>query len=312
MVEEVGAQGTVAMAGKHYPSMQTIQHYQAPWWLPSGHVQTIWASKCTPRSIADVQIGGTYQRERWTAPDGDFIDIDFAEHNQQQPDGAPLLVLLHGLEGASDSTYAREFCYWAAHEGVRFAVPHFRGCSGEINRAPRAYHSGDHAEVNWILRRLRADARFANAPMVVVGISLGGNMLLRWAQEQGADAAQVVQAIASVCSPIDLLACGKHIDSGLNRHLYVRMFLQSMIPRALARLELHPGLFDGDVLRKVNTLYDFDNIFTAPLHGLRIRTITGRRHRRAGGWQIFNCPRWYCTRITTRLCQCTPYPIQAG
>lgn len=253
----------------NHPNTHAIQRYKAPWWLPNSHLQTIWASKCTPRSIADAQIDGTYQRERWDTPDGDFIDIDFAQHNAQHAPNAPLLVLLHGLEGASDSTYAREFCYWAAHEGLRFAVPHFRGCSGEINRAPRAYHCGDHEEVDWILRRLRADTRFAHAPIVVVGISLGGNMLLRWAQEQGATAAHVVQAIAAVCSPIDLLACGKHIDSGINRHLYVRMFLQSMIPRAMARLELHPGLFDADALRASKTLYDFDNIFTAPLHGFK-------------------------------------------
>lgn len=243
--------------------------YRAPWWLYGGHWQTIWAAKCTPRSIADAQIQHSYQRERWQTPDNDFIDVDFALHNRQLPDNAPLLVMLHGLEGASDSTYARELCYWAAHNGLRFAVPHFRGCSGTVNHAPRAYHSGDHEEVDWILRRLRNNTRFAGTNIAVVGISLGGNMLLRWAQEQGSTAAAVVQAIAAVCSPLDLLACGPHIDSGINRLLYVRMFLRSMIPRALERLALHPNLFDGDALRKATTLYAFDSIFTAPLHGFR-------------------------------------------
>lgn len=243
--------------------------YRVPWWLPGGHLQTIWAAKCTPRSIADAQIQDSYRRERWRTPDGDFIDVDFALHNRQLPENAPLLVLLHGLEGASDSTYAREFCYWAAHQGVRFAVPHFRGCSGEVNRAPRAYHSGDHEEVDWILRRLRHDGRFAHARTGVVGISLGGNMLLRWAQEQGHAAAAVVQVVTAVCSPLDLLACGPHIDSGINRLLYVRMFLRSMVPRALERLAIHPGLFDGDALRRAGTLHAFDGIFTAPLHGFR-------------------------------------------
>lgn len=258
--------------------------YRAPWWLPGGHLQTVWAARCTPRSIADAQIRYAYRRERWDTPDGDFIDVDFAQHNGQLPESAPLLVLLHGLEGASDSTYAREFCYWAAHRGVRFAVPHFRGCSGEVNRAPRAYHSGDYEEVDWILRRLRNEARFAQAHLAVVGISLGGNVLLRWAQEQGHAAATVVQAVAAVCSPIDLLACGSHIDKLLNRWLYVRMFLRSMIPRALERLALHPGLFDGEALRKARTLYAFDDIFTAPLHGFQ--SVEDYRQRASSRWRL--------------------------
>ena len=114
-------------------------------------------------------------------PDGDFIDVDW----QGEDAAAPLLVLFHGLEGSSSSHYAQAFAAEARRRGWRFAVPHFRGCSGEINLAPRAYHSGDHEEVGWMLARFRA---LHAGPIVAVGVSLGGNALLRFAEEAGASA----------------------------------------------------------------------------------------------------------------------------
>ncbi|HLO93262.1 MAG TPA: alpha/beta fold hydrolase, partial [Burkholderiaceae bacterium] len=144
--------------------------------------------------------------------------------------------------------------------------PHFRGCSGELNAAPRAYHSGDYAEVGWMLEQVRRQHR---GPLIAAGVSLGGNALLRWAQEAGETACQTAGAVAAICSPIDLAASGRAIGSGFNRQVYTRMFLRTMVPKALRKLQQHPGLFDGQALREVRDLYEFDNLFTAPLHGFR-------------------------------------------
>ena len=106
-------------------------------------------------------------------------------------------------------------------------------------------------------------------PIIVIGVSLGGNALLRWAQEMGTAAAAVVSAVAAISSPIDLAAGGRAIGRGFNRLVYTRMFLQTMKPKALRKLAQHPGLFDRDALLRAKDLYDFDNVFTAPLHGFK-------------------------------------------
>ncbi len=236
--------------------------YRAPWWLPGGQVQTIW-----PALAARPHLGPRpdWRRERWTTPDGDFIDLDFTRHPCAA--GAPLLVLFHGLEGSSASPYALAFADFAASQGLACVVPHFRGCSGELNHAPRAYHSGDFQEIDWILRRLAAE--HPQRPLLAAGVSLGGNALLKWAGESGAQAAAVVRAVAAVCSPLDLAAGGHAIGRGFNRLVYTRMFLRTMVPKALQKLAQHPGLFDREALLAARDLYAFDNLFTAPLHGFR-------------------------------------------
>lgn len=246
--------------------------YEAPSWLPGGHAQTIWPALFARRTRGPRP---QYRRERWTAPDGDFVDVDFLAPDAADAEGRepqPLLVLFHGLEGSSRSHYAEAFAEAARERGWGFAVPHFRGCSGEINRAPRAYHSGDHEEIAWLLGRF-AQAQTApaggRAPLWAVGVSLGGNALLRWAAECGAGAAACVDAVASVCAPLDLAAGGHAIGQGFNRQVYTRMFLRTMVPKALAKLAQYPGLFDRAALLAARDLHDFDNVFTAPLHGFR-------------------------------------------
>jgi len=244
-----------------------MQSYRAPRWLfgdgpLGGNVQTIWPALMSRRFVGPAPV---YRRERWAAPDGDFVDVDWQVETGDMAD-APLLVLFHGLEGSSASHYAQAFADWARGHGWRYAVPHFRGCSGELNQAPRAYHSGDHEEIGWILDRFRAAHR---GPIGVVGVSLGGNALLRWAEEAGDTAASRVAAVCAVSSPIDLTAGGHHIGQGFNRLTYTRMFLASMRPKALAKLAQHPGLFDRAKLLAARDLYAFDNVFTAPLHGFR-------------------------------------------
>ena len=238
-------------------------NYTAPWWLPGGHLQTIWPALYSRRVFGPHP---QYRRERWTTPDGDFIDLDWMQRDAVASPGRGLLVLFHGLEGSSRSHYAEAFADFAQQQQLDFVVPHFRGCSGELNLGPRAYHSGDFEEIGWILQRLR---RATPGPLWAVGISLGGNALLRWAEEFGTHASNTVDAVSAVCSPIDLAAGGWAIGRGFNRQVYTRMFLDTMKPKALRKLAQHPGLFDGEALRQVRDLYEFDNIFTAPLHGFR-------------------------------------------
>ncbi len=240
-----------------------MQAFRAPWWLPGGHAQTIWGAKLA-RHAPGPATRPAWLRERWATPDGDFIEVDFLD--AQAPPGAPLLALFHGLEGSSASHYCQAFAHWAAGAGVRLAVPHFRGCSGPLNLAPRAYHSGDFEEIGWMLGRLRTRS---TAPLQAVGISLGGNALLRWAQEAGDSAAATASAVVAVCSPVDLAASGRAIGRGFNRQVYTRMFLHSMKPKALAKLAQHPGLFNREAMLAARDLYQFDNLFTAPLHGFR-------------------------------------------
>ena len=243
-----------------------MKSYRSPWWLPGGHLQTIWPALYAKRfSIEPVK----WRRERWTTPDQDFVDVDFCEAAASDS-AKPLLVLFHGLEGSSSSHYAEAFADWAVQNKCDLAIPHFRGCSGTLNTAPRAYHSGDHAEIDFFLRKFKQQADAAQRPgLVAAGVSLGGNALMRWAGEQGQEALKQVKAVASICSPLDLAASGKAIGEGFNRQVYTRMFLRSMKPKALAKLKQHPGLFDAQRMLDSKDLYEFDNVFTAPLHGFQ-------------------------------------------
>jgi predicted alpha/beta-fold hydrolase len=236
--------------------------YRAPLWLPGGDLQTIYPAICVRKPEV------TFRRERWDTPCGqDFIDVDFVDGEDVAPGNdapRPFLLLFHGLEGSSNSHYARGLMAQVAARGWHGAIPHFRGCSGEANLAPRFYHSGDAEELDWIIRRLRPRFR---GPFYVAGVSLGGNALLRWLGEQQ-HGAEIVDAAVSVSAPLDLAAGGAALSTGFNR-LYTRMFLETLKPKALAKLERFPGLFDRAALLASRDLYAFDNVVTAPLHGYR-------------------------------------------
>lgn len=219
--------------------------------MPGGHLQTLYAALRPPPRIA-------LERGRWDTPDGDFIDVDSAGDAA----AARRLVLFHGLEGSADSHYARAIAAHAVAQGWRIAIVHFRGCSGEPNRRPRAYHSGDTEEIDWVLKKL-------GTPLYAVGISLGGNALLKWLGERGDEASAVVRRAAAVSAPIDLAAAGHALDRGLNRMLYTRHFLSSLTPKSLAKLERFPGLYDAERVRAARRFREFDNLVTAPLHGFR-------------------------------------------
>lgn len=229
--------------------------YVAPGWLPGGHVQTIYAALRRPPRVA-------FERERWDTPDGDFIDLDWAG-----PRESPRrLVLFHGLEGSSKSHYARSIAGHAVSRGWCCVVPHFRGCSGELNHLPRAYHSGDSAEIDWVLRRLHALCPASR--LDVVGVSLGGNALLKWLGEQGDAAVPIAAHAAAISAPLDLAAAGHTLGQGFNR-FYTRIFLGSLKRKSMAKLKRFPGSFDGAAMRASTSLYEFDNAVTAPLHGFR-------------------------------------------
>ena len=270
--------------------------YLAPWWLPGGNLQTIYAAKGFCRWGDKPPI---WQRQRWESPDNDFIDVDWlvtpttAEvatiHNPIKTKDTPLLVLFHGLEGSSASHYAVAFANTASSMGWQMAVPHFRGCSGEMNRTPRAYHSGDYQEIDWILQRFQT---MHDGPVFAVGISLGGNALMKWAGEVRSKAKQAVSAIASVCAPLDLTASGHAIDSGFNKIAYANMFLGSMKPRAMAKLAQFPHLFDAQAMQAATTLFEFDNIFTAPLHGFKDASDYWLRASAKPSLANINIPAW--------------------
>jgi predicted alpha/beta-fold hydrolase len=232
-----------------------ILPYRAPRWLYGGHAQTIYPALFLrgepPR----------YRRERWDTPDGDFIDLDFLDSG---PAGTPRVALFHGLEGSSASHYAVALMRALERAGWSGVVVHFRGCGGEINRLPRAYHSGDAPEIGWILARLA----LSGEPLYAAGASLGGNALLKWLGESGSDAGKYLRAAAAVSAPLDLMAAGAALARGLNR-IYTRMFLATLRRKSLEKLERFPGLFDRERMLGARNLRQFDDVVTAPLHGFR-------------------------------------------
>jgi predicted alpha/beta-fold hydrolase len=234
-----------------------LRPYRAPWWLRGAHLQTI----APARLLAAPRVD--YARERWDTPDGDFIDVDFPRPPPVDV-GVPLLVLFHGLEGDSASHYARLLMAECGRRGWRGMVVHFRGCSGDANRLARAYHSGDTAEIDWILERIAA--RWPQARRFAVGISLGGNVLAKWAGEQRAAAARRLAALVTVSAPFDLAAGGHALGLGFNR-IYAAMFLRTLRPKALAKVARFPGLADATRIKASRTIRDFDDAFTAPVHG---------------------------------------------
>jgi predicted alpha/beta-fold hydrolase len=225
-------------------------------WLANPHLQTVYGALAAPAPRI------AFRRERWDTPDGDFVDVDFVDG----PAGAPWVHLYHGLEGSSNSPYARNLMGRVRARGWRGSVFHFRGCSGEPNRLPRAYHSGDSEEIDWSIRRVKQ--RAGAAPLYAVGVSLGGNAFAKWLGERGAAACAVVERAAAVSAPLDLMAAGDALGRGISR-AYAWHFLGSLKRNALQKLVRYPGLYDAEAVRGARTLRAFDNVVTAPVHGFR-------------------------------------------
>lgn len=238
------------------PIVDGIERYRAPAWFAGAHAQTI-----GPFFLRRPAV--QWRRERVEIDDGDFWLFDWLD--APAPADAPLVVLFHGLEGSSQSHYARALAAHLVPLGWRCVVPHFRGCGGEPNRLPRAYHSGDHAEIGAMLAAVRARIDPATC-VYAAGVSLGGSALLNWLGRQGTGAATMLCAAAAVSAPLDLMASGLAIARGANR-IYTWSFLADLKPKALSMARRFPELLDASRIARVGSLWDFDEIVTAPLHG---------------------------------------------
>lgn len=267
----------------------------APWWLPGGHAQTLYGSLVVRHHHV------SFIRERVDTPDGDFLDFDWAgprlfadrraDGGHAQPDPqlqktaarrwmqdadwwqlqqapeTPALVIFHGLEGSSRSHYAQSIAQYFRARGWITTIAHFRGCSGFPNRMARAYFSGDSADIGFILETVRQ--RVPQGRWHAVGISLGGNAMLKHLGEQQQDA-NWLQAAAAVSVPLDLVACGQALSETLTgRHLYCRHFLRTMRPKIVEKARRFPGTIDVLRLSQTRTLREFDDLYTAPMHGYR-------------------------------------------
>ncbi|HZX97063.1 MAG TPA: alpha/beta fold hydrolase [Myxococcales bacterium] len=199
-------------------------------------------------------------RERWELPDGDFVDVD----RMDGPSGAPLLVALHGLEGSSSAHYIRGLLAQARARGWRGLALNFRGCSGDMNRLVRSYHSGETGDLDELVRRVRREAD----RIVIAGCSLGGNVLVKWLGEQGTAPPPQIRAAAALSVPFDLALCAQTLDSaGFWRWIYRTRFLRTLKRKSLEKLAGFPGAVDLERVRAARTLFEFDDALTARVHG---------------------------------------------
>ena len=225
-------------------------------WLPGPHVMTVFARLARgPRGLTPV-------RERWELDDGDFLDVD----RHGDPD-APTVVVLHGLESSSRAPYVLRLAAAAAAEGLSTLAVNFRGCSGETNRLPRTYHSGETSDLARVVERLAAER--PGRPIGLAGFSLGGNVVAKWLGERGDDLPTEVAAAAVISVPFDLARCAASIDGGRGMGtIYRERFLRTLRQKAIAKARRFPDLpFDSEQVRACRTFAEFDERVTARLHG---------------------------------------------
>lgn len=227
--------------------------FKPAWWLPNPHLQTLWPVFMRRR------LRPPLRRERLELPDGDFVDLDWTLN-----DVGPIVILLHGLEGGSRSHYARAMLDQLPHHGLRAVIMHFRGCSGEPNRLARAYHSGDTGDIDFLVRTLAQ--REPGTPLAAIGYSLGGNALLKWLGEQGAQAP--IRCAVAVSVPFLLHESSAHLNRGFAR-LYQRKLLQSLKDNVRRKSVQLPPPVPLAALERMKSFFEFDNRITGPLHGFR-------------------------------------------
>lgn len=233
---------------------ETGSGFRPAWWLPGPHLQTLWPVLCRRRGKPPLH------RERLELPDGDFLDLDW--NGADAPD-APFVLLLHGLEGSSASPYAWGMLAAFRRRGWPAAVMHFRGCSGEPNRLERSYHSGETGDLAHVVETLRR--RGPGRPLFAAGVSLGGNVLLKWLGETGARTPLAGAAAVSV--PFDLGRCGERLERGLSR-VYRRFLVREMRRSVRSKFGTRrESPIDLAGLSRCRTFREFDDHVTAPLHG---------------------------------------------
>ena len=228
--------------------------YRPAWWLPGAHAQTIWGRFARKRPVLPLQ------REILRAPDGDDIET----HSLIAAPTAPHVLLLHGLEGTVRSHYVGGVLEHAHRRGWGATLMMHRGCGSVENVAPRFYHSGETSDLAFVWDIV--SARAPDAPWFVVGVSLGGNVLLKWLGELGAAVDRRIRGVAGLSVPFDLEAGARHISLGFSR-VYDRHFVRSLRRKALAKLVRYPDLFDRHALEHARSIYAFDDAVTAPVHG---------------------------------------------
>jgi predicted alpha/beta-fold hydrolase len=233
------------------------------WWVPGAHLQTAWARIARSRHL----IG--FEREVLTTPDDDDLILD----HTAGPRGAPRVLLLHGLEGSAHSLHTQGLAVLVARAGWRATVLNFRSCARDPlqirtrlrNRRPRLYHSGETDDLGFVVATLKA--REPEVPLFAAGFSLGGNVLLKWLGEVGAQSA--IKAAATISVPYDLGAAARYLERRVGR-IYAFHFLRRLIPKALdviARFPEETAHLDAAAIRRARTFGEFDACLTAPLHG---------------------------------------------
>ncbi len=230
-------------------------------WLRNRHAQTMypslpWAWRSRP----------TLRREQLELPDGDVTAVDWLVDADSVPDSAPLLVILHGLEGSAESSYARMLMEAARDRGWRCCVLHFRDCGDYRNRLPRRYHAGETNDLRYFLDNLQAERAVSQneGPLLAVGYSLGGNVLLKYLGESGDETP--LSAATAVCVPLDLHECAIALNTGFSK-LYQRYLLKRMKKSVARKFDRHTAAFDWNLAMASRTFGEFDDHVTAPLHG---------------------------------------------
>ena len=236
---------------------KTVSDFRPAWWLRGSHRQTVW------RKLFDGAPLPSYRRERFETSDGDFVDLDWLD-SKDRSDERPLVIVLHGLEGSSRSPYVPGLLRLAERRGWDGVAMNFRSCSGELNRLPRFYHSGETGDLNEVVSSLIA--RWPGRSIGLVGYSLGGNVLLKWLGERGEKAPDPLRAAVAVSTPFDLAAAAYRVDHGIHR-IYGQVFLRTLKQKALMKLQMYPNLLDPKAVVQSQSFAEFDNCVTAPLHG---------------------------------------------
>lgn len=228
--------------------------YRPAWWLPGPHTATVWGRLGRREPVPSVRL------ERWDTPDGDFLELARLD----APAGAPRLLLLHGLEGGLQSHYVKAMFREAAARSWAMDLLLFRTCGSGPNRLPRSYHSGETGDPRWVVERLAEQS--PGSPQLLMGVSLGGNVLCKLLGEWGSGAPAEVAGAVAMSAPFDLARASRRIGQGFGA-VYERRFLKTLVPKALAKIARHPELAPLTTVGSVRTIWDFDDQFTAPLHG---------------------------------------------
>jgi predicted alpha/beta-fold hydrolase len=237
-----------------------VRAFEPAWWLRGAHAQTIGGRFLRRRLRLELH------RERVDTPDGDFLDLEIAPAPPRTAPDAPVVLVLHGLEGGGRSGYMLALYGALAEHGIRAVGMNFRSCSGEMNRTPRFYHAGETGDtahaLGWI------GERFPGAPVGAAGFSLGGNVLLKVLGEGGA-AAAAVRVAAAISVPFDLAAGADCLEMPGMGRLYTSFFMRKLLRKSRLKRSMVADRYDADRVARARTIREFDDAATAPLHGFR-------------------------------------------